>query len=137
MKPAILFFLVVVIHFSILASAAYASEEPKSDRKRWTAVDTLAEVSLSVLVYIDWRQTVEFTQHSEEYPGCFETNPLMGRHPDHEQINLVMGGSLLAHAFIATQLPQPYRRWWQFIWIGVEAEVVHSNHKALGVTTRF
>ena len=93
-------------------------------------MDTLAEISFSVLVYLDWRQTVEFTQHPDKYPCCFETNPLMGPHPDHERINLVMGGSLLAHAFIATQLPQPYRRWWQFIWIGVEAEVVHSNRRS-------
>lgn len=137
MKSATLLLLIIVIHFSIPTSPVFSSEKPKSDRKAWTTADSIAEITFSVLVYLDWRQTIEFTQHPDKYPNCYETNPLMGPHPGHERINLVMGGSLLAHAFIAAQLPQPYRRWWQFVWIGVEASVVRRNHVGLGVTTKF
>lgn len=137
MKSGILLLLIFVIHFSILAPRLFASEEPKFDKDRWTTGDTLAQITFSVLVYLDWRQTIEFTQHPDKYPGYYEKNPLMGKYPDHERINFVMGGSLIAHTFIATQLPRPYRAWWQWIWIAVEADTVHSNRVGLGVTTRF
>src|SRR5574337_360603 len=117
--------------FFVLSACADAGGQ---DRKAWTARDTAFEVLFTALVYVDWKQTLEFTQNRDKYPNCYETNPLMGNHPSRRKVNAVVAASLLAHAFTAYKLPQPYRGWWQWVWIGVEADVIHTNRVVVGVT---
>jgi hypothetical protein len=117
------------------SAPAYSAE--KGNRHEWTVSDTLVEALFATLVYVDWKQTIEFTQNPDKYPNCFETNPLLGKHPSRSEINAVIGGSLLAHALIARSLSQPYRGWWQFLWIGIEADVIHTNRVVVGVSTSF
>ncbi len=125
----------ITLTFFIIMSSAHA--EGSRDRKNWTPRDTAFEVLFAALVYVDWKQTIEFTQNRDKYPNCYETNPLIGHHPTRKRINAVVAGSLLVHAFTAYQLPQPYRGWWQWVWIGVEADVIHTNRVVIGVTTTF
>ncbi len=118
-----------------LSGPALAREA--ENRRDWTVNDTLVEVLFATLVYVDWKQTLEFTQNPHKYPDCFETNPLIGKYPTRSRVNMVIGGSLLAHALIARSLSQPYRGWWQFLWIGIEADVIHTNRVVVGVSTVF
>ncbi len=125
----------IVLVLLTLSSPAFSAEN--GDRREWKISDTLVETFFATLVYVDWKQTIEFTQNPHKYPDCYETNPLLGKHPSRSKINTVIGGSLLAHIVIARSLSQPYRGWWQFLWIGIEADVIHTNRVVVGVSTSF
>ncbi len=136
MRKTALSVLVIAI-IGILCLPLAAGAESRSNRRAWTSNDTLFEALFGVLVYVDWKQTIEFTQNPYQYPNCHETNPFLGHHPSRTRINAVMGASLAAHALIAYALPQPYRGVWQFVWIGIEADVIHTNTVVTGVAIRF
>ncbi len=129
--------LIPAITLTLFFLTSSAQAEQPADRKVWTPRDTAFEFLFAALVYVDWKQTIEFTQNPHKYPDCYETNPLIGRHPTRRRVNSVVGASLLAHAFTAYILPRPYRGWWQWVWIGVEADVIHTNRVVIGVTTTF
>ncbi|OGW34737.1 MAG: hypothetical protein A2010_12050 [Nitrospirae bacterium GWD2_57_9] len=136
MKNCIVFLLITVCLYLTFPTVIGAAEA-RTDRKAWTTQDTIVEAVFVSLVYVDWKQTIEFTQHPDKYPDCFETNPLLGPHPSRTRVNTVVAGSVLAHAFIAQELSQPYRAWWQFFWIGVEIHCIRKNRVVMGVTTSF
>ena len=131
------FSLLVILVAGMVFLPLPANAEYRTDRRAWTGNDTLFEAAFGVLVYLDWRQTIEFTQNPEKYPDCRETNVFLGPHPTRRRINAVVAASLIGHALIAYELPQPYRAWWQFIWIGIEADVVHTNYVVTGVAIKF
>lgn len=136
MKNSLVFLLITGV-LCLFAPAPAAVAEERIDRKAWTLEDSLVEAVFAGLVYVDWKQTIEFTQHPEKYPDCYETNPLLGPYPSRTRVNTVVAASLLAHAFIAYELPQPYRAWWQFFWIGVEIHCIRKNRVMMGISTSF
>ena len=135
MKTAFSLFVILVACMLFLPLPAHA--EYQVDRRAWTGTDTLFEAVFGVVVYLDWKQTIEFTQNPDKYPDCHETNVFLGGHPTRRRINTVVAASFLAHALIAYELPQPYRAWWQFVWIGIEADVIHTNYVVTGVAIKF
>lgn len=130
-------FLFAILVGCTLCSPPSGSAEYRPDRRTWTGNDTFFEAIFGVLLYLDWKQTIEFTQNPHEYPDCHETNVFLGGHPTRERINLVVAASFVGHAAIAYALPQPYRGWWQWVWIGIEGDVVHTNYVVTGVSVRF
>jgi hypothetical protein len=108
--------------FLLLSSSlAYADE--------WTMADTVREATYLALHVADWSQSHYIADHPSEY---HETNPILGRHPSSDNVNIYFAATALIHPLISYVLPSPYRQWWQYITIGVEAVTVGNNAR-LGI----
>jgi len=117
--------LISIILLVILCSVpAYADE--------WTQEDTAWQATTLLIMGADWLQTKEIARNPEYY----ETNPLLGRNPGQNEIDTYFLGCAVVHSAIAYYLPKKYRRYWQCVWIGVEAGCVGHNINA-GIQLKF
>jgi hypothetical protein len=94
----------------------------------WTVADTAHEIAFASIAAVDYAQTAAFLSDAR----FREDNPLLGAHPGRTKLRLMVGTGVLAHAVMARTLPQPWRRYWQVILIGIEAGVVSSNASMVG-----
>lgn len=98
---------------------------------------------------VDWSQTSwAMKQYAEKEPGCTywdgwqkehkysEINPFLGDHPSQGRINTYFVGMIVGHTAIARLLPNPYRRWWQGVFIVTEAGFVAHNF-SIGARVEF
>lgn len=99
----------------------------------WSKRDILLQATYTTLHVIDWGQTRYIASNPDKY---YEKNPLLGRHPDKDTVDIYFVGTLIAHTAITHILPSKYRPWWQVITIGVEATMVGLNYN-LGIKTDF
>ncbi len=109
-----------------LGSTARASE--------WTRTDSAFELGLVALSVTDFGQTSWFLSNR---PYSYETNPLLGRHPSRSKVATFGVVGLGSHFLVALALPQPYRRLWQLVAIGVETDAVTSNARTFGFHVTF
>lgn len=100
----------------------------------WTRADTVFELGLVALSITDYSQTSWFLANR---PHAYETNPLLGRHPSRVKVATFGALGLTAHFLVARTLPQPYRRLWQYVGIGVELDAVTSNARTFGFHLAF
>jgi hypothetical protein len=131
-----------------LALLLFASGAARADD--WSTVDTARQAMLTTLLVVDWGQTRWMVKHPRSDQVCtsadatttctsqrlHERNPLLGEHPSIGKVNNLIGASIIAHAAIAYMLPRGWREGWQYVWIGVEAGAVYSNH-CLGIKLKF
>ena len=73
---------------------------------------------------MDWLQTRYIANHPEVY---YETNPVLGRRPTQEKVDVYFLSTALLHTWIADKLPQRYRKWFQYSTLAVEAGYVGHN----------
>ena len=99
----------------------------------WSKGDIAREVAWQGIHLIDWSQTLEIADNPSHY---YETNPLMGKHPSRDMVNLYMGTSALLHPLITNALPSSCRPWWQWITISVSSTLVINNY-SIGLHGRF
>ena len=97
--------------------------------RTWTKQDTAREVTWEILHVVDWQQTRYIANHRYEY---HELNPILGSHPSERAVNIYMGVSAIAHPIISYALPDPYRKWFQYLSIGVTSGCV-INNIAIGI----
>lgn len=111
----------------------------------WTGKDTAWQAVYTVMHVADWGQTLDIAESCTDYAagnfkwrGCeyTEANPFLGERPSRREVNTYFASTLIAHTLIAYYLPTEYRRIWQTIWIGIEADQVARNAK-VGVDIRF
>lgn len=120
----------LVLLLALVASPAFA----------WSTGDTVLESGYLTLHVIDWGQSLQishFCNSSDpEQRNYYESNPILGSCPSRGAVNryFLIGG--IAHYAISRALPQPYRRLWQFVSIGMEAHSVSGNFD-LGLKIRF
>jgi hypothetical protein len=79
---------------------------------------------------------IHCTGNPQKYPGIYETNPLLGRHPSARRVNSIMAASITAHTAIAILSPAPFRTIWQSFWIAAEIKCIHTNYQ-MGISIRF
>ena len=97
----------------------------------WSREDTYRQAGVVTLSGIDWMQTRKIAKNPDDY---YERNPLLGSHPSTEKVDAYFAASIAAHTVVSAALPPEYRKWWQYVSIGVEAGVVASNFSiGLGV----
>lgn len=99
----------------------------------WRQEDTLRQTAFVGITTIDWMQTRQIADNPNKF---YETNPILGRHPSKNEINLYFAGSVLAHTAIAAALPHGWRDWWQSLAIGLETGVVAHN-ASIGIRVGF
>ncbi len=105
----------------ILILSFFLSSQSLADE--WTHTDTALELIYLIVTNKDRQQTLDCSRT----PRCSEHNPLLGRNPSENKINLSITTAAIAHVWIATKIDQPYRRLWQFFWIGVEYDTTNRN----------
>lgn len=91
------------------------------------------EIAYSTLHLTDWAQSRAIARDPVHY---FETNKLLGRKPQQHEVNRYFAATLATHWAITYALPEPYRPYWQWGSIGVEAIVVGRNVQ-LGVSANW
>ena len=97
----------------------------------WTRQDTIRHASFTALMAIDYAQTMRIADNPDRW---HEHNPIMGDHPSSRYVTLYFIGSYAVSTAIAALLPAPYREWWQYSAITVEAACVGNNYTiGLGV----
>jgi hypothetical protein len=97
----------------------------------WSREDTYRQAEVVVLSGIDWAQTRKIAQNPDKW---HEHNPVLGSHPSTEKVDIYFPLSIATNTAIAMALPPEYRKWFQYVSIGVEAGVVASNFSiGLGV----
>ena len=112
--------------FMVLPAACMAA-----DTGRWfqpfTPHESIAQAVFTGMAIVDWGQTRDIARGPARFT---ETNPILGRHPTLRQVDTLVPLGICIHALIAWALPQKYRRYWQYVWIGIETQAVHSNYRS-------
>jgi hypothetical protein len=97
----------------------------------WSTEDSYRQAGVIALSGVDWMQTRKIAKNPDKY---YEKNPLLGEHPSTEKVDVYFAASIAANTAIAMALPPEYRKWFQYVSIGVEAGVVANNFSiGLGV----
>jgi hypothetical protein len=82
---------------------------------------------------IDYAQTMKIADNPDRWE---ERNPILGSHPSGKEVTAYFVGSYLVYTGIAAALPAPYREWWHYAGIGVQAACV-GNNLAIGLNVGF
>lgn len=96
----------------------------------------------TALQAIDWRQTQTFRKQ-----GMYERNPILGRYPSREKVDLLIGLAVILNNVGTWALPTDAvlplidvrwnpRKVWQAFWITGEAVAVAHNYK-MGIRIEF
>lgn len=122
----------------------------------WSEADTKRQMAYTALHIIDWGQTLDISDRCGERVTVTEfiddsgthitrttrtreeteANPFLGTCPSRGEVNTYFLLSGVAHYAISRALPRPYREWWQYATITLEAGVVAHNFRA-GIHVRF
>jgi hypothetical protein len=97
----------------------------------WTPAQKYAEAAYFTLTTADMLQTLEFRR-----AGGYEKNPLLGREPSQSRVIVGITTAMALHWWITDMLPSRYRKYWQYVWIGIEADAVRHNWRC-GYRVRF
>ncbi len=92
----------------------------------WTKGDTIRHSTYTTLWAIDYLQTTRIADQPEKYK---ELNPFLGEHPSKQDVTIWFGATYTAYTAIAIVLPSPYREWWHYSGITVEAVCVGNNYR--------
>lgn len=91
------------------------------------------EIAYSALHIMDWQQTRRIARD----PFMLEEkNLVLGAHPSTLRVNRYFAATLVAHWAIAMNLPDGYRRAFQGVTIGIEANTVRKNYQ-VGISAKF
>jgi hypothetical protein len=85
----------------------------------WTATDTMAEVGCVGLLVIDWSQSLDRRFR--------ESNSLLPAEPNRTAVTTYFLVVISTQLLVARLLPNPWRRIFQVVVIGVEAHSVAHN----------
>lgn len=101
--------------FLIICSSGCAS---------WTKGDLARQAGYTVLHVVDWQQSREIASNDDFY----ELNPVLGKDPSREEVDLYFATSYLFVTGVAHVLPGKWRQVWQYTIIGVEFANVGRNY---------
>lgn len=90
----------------------------------WTTADTYRETAYMAMHVADWGQTLDIADHPEKW---HEHNPILGNNPSRGRVNAYFITTAVLHPVVSAALPEPYRKWWQYGTIGLEAVCVGNN----------
>lgn len=131
----------IILMIVALAAINYSSpsillaqdREMKNGGKNWTVANTVFITTSTVLLFVDWRQTM---YGYERHDVFYEKNPILGKAPSRRTPNLYFLGAILANVSVGRLLKNPWR---DVFLLGVtawEARTVAKN-TILGVGLSF
>ncbi len=92
----------------------------------WNQETTARELCFLYTLSKDWQQTLDIARNPSQYS---EENPILGSHPDKNDVNIYFASCAATHALVAYILPPDYSKLWQLTWIGIQSNVTHNNDK--------
>lgn len=95
-----------------------------SSASSWTRGDTARQAAVIGLLAVDHHQTQTIAKEPEKWK---EYNPILGRHPSEGKVDAYFLSLAVGHTAIAAVLPEKYRKWWQYIYIGAEGFCIIHN----------
>jgi hypothetical protein len=107
----------------LLSTPSFADE--------WTTTDSYRESAYIILLTTDWAQTRDFLRKEQS-----EANPILGKHPSQDKVDIAVILTGITHVYIASILPEKYRVPFQYISIGIEGGSVYHNF-SFGVKVKF
>ena len=109
----------ILMLFSLSITPAIGSE--------WSKQDTYRELAWTAILALDYKQTLTIVNDPSKYE---EYNPLLGKHPSQRKVEIYFASCAIIHPIISYYLPPQYRKWWQYITIGVEAGAIGNSLRA-------
>ncbi len=94
----------------------------------WSQADTNRQLGISVLMLVDAAQTMDIRNHSDIEEVAPITKRILGRNPEPLETSLYFVASIGLNYVIARALPSPYRRVFQYVYIGFESAIVANNY---------
>jgi len=96
----------------------------------WSGKDTAWEATCLVLMMADWAQTSNMVHRGFLLDGkeVNEINPILGRRPDSQKVDLYFASAILTHVGMSYLLPNPYRRYFQMGTVGLELFIIGNNY---------
>lgn len=92
----------------------------------WSQETTARELCFLYTLSKDWQQTLDIARNPSVYS---EKNPVLGSHPDVNNVNLYFASCAATHALVSYMLPPEYSEIWQLTWIGIQSNVTTENDK--------
>lgn len=127
MKTLLTLLLVIILLFCVnpmvLADAGHS----------WSKEDSFMQTIVIGLIVIDWAQTRYIADNPERY--C-EDNPILGKHPDIDEVDRYFAACLIGNTLIAYILPERYRKQWQTMSIWMQVCCVANNY-GIGAKLKF
>ena len=98
----------------------------------WTWQDSAWEAGFAAAVVLDVGTTNQGLKM-----GCRELNPIVGPHPSEGRVLAFGLSAIVGHAAVSLLLPEPYRRIWQGVTLGLEIGAVGINVAHVGFVVRY
>lgn len=109
--------------FCVGLGLSQSADAAEIDANAWTNTEITKQVIASSLLVADWSQTIDLSQRH----GYFETNLILGRHPNEKRIDAYFGAVIIGQIIAADILPRKYRNYLINSTIGIEAIAVSHN----------
>lgn len=93
----------------------------------WKTEDTVRQLVITGLSYVDYTQTKTIAKSKGYY---YEVNPILGKHPHVDTVNIFFALTKIANFAIAYYLPDNFRKVWQYSWISIETTAITWNWQA-------
>lgn len=127
----------MLLGVALVSSRASALDE-------WTGTDTAWEVAYLAAHAVDWGQSRDLARRNANAmeggrqirPLYNESNPILGRRPSRETVDVYFLSSALVHVGVARVLPSGLRRAFQCSTFGVQVLVAHRNAQ-MNLSVRF
>jgi len=113
--------------FFIVTNSALAWDSWTPEQRRWY-------MASNVLLVADWATTRDITRRYDQ--GYYERNPILGRQPTKNQVDLYFFSALIGHYFLTDYLKNENRTIYLQIVTTVEGAVV-ANNLRIGLRLRF
>lgn len=110
----------------VLSGQVMAAQEFDATDKWLLAASTMALAA-------DWSQTRYIAKHPDKFS---EKNPILGKHPSTQRVDVYFAASIAANYFIANALPSAYRKTWLTGVTVFELGFVRHNY-SIGIRSHF
>jgi hypothetical protein len=112
----------------------FAQKNSRYSQKRYFDKMDKELLTLStILIAIDWGQTLDIVNNSEEY---YETNPFLGDHPSRGKVNTYFAGWVIANYGVTKLLKGNFRKAWLWSLNAFQLSSIHNNYN-IGLRLNF
>lgn len=124
----------VLLILTSTTSVASPQDRPEAP---WSHTDLALTALYEAELYMDWRQTMTFTQEKKyKQNGYYERNPLIGKYPSAQRVTEAVLLSAVLTPCVAYLLPPEKRTLFLVVITTAEGLVVYGNIQT-GVTVKF
>ena len=93
-------------------------------------------VASSIAISADYLLTRDFAKNKHMHPNAFEMNPIIGRHPHHDKIDLMMIVMLVSNYYITDFIPPEQRNFYLSVRTFMHGTAAVNNYM-VGFRIRF